>query len=77
MLDLDMPRTLTTFETTMGSDGRLEAPAPFPIKKGTRVIITFLEEAKTPNTLTQAAMEEPIEGQGHETLEALMADLES
>jgi len=72
-----MSETLTAFETTIDSDGRWETPAPISVKKGTRVMITVLEEVKVPNAVTRAAMEEPAEGSGYETVDELMEALRS
>jgi len=73
-----MSVTLKAIKATLNPDGSFQMDTPFPFEVPTEVMVTIAVEEKTPNAVTRAAMEEPKEGLPRfETVEALMAELES
>jgi hypothetical protein len=73
-----MSVTLKAIKATLNPDGSLDLSDPVSITEPMEVLITIAVEDKIPNAVTRAAMEEPKEGLPRfETVEALMADLES
>ena len=73
-----MSVTLKAIRATLNPDGSLDLDYPMSVPEPVEVMVTIAVEEKIPNAVTRAAMEEPKEGLPRfETVEALMAELES
>jgi hypothetical protein len=76
-----MSGTLKAIEATINPDGSIQMEHSFSVSKPTKVIVTLFCDDEQPNAETQRAMNECLSGlkdqPRFDTVEALMADLES
>jgi len=72
-----MSAIVKTFEATIDEEGKITTDEPNVINFPARVVVSIAVE-KTPNEVTQKAMAEPLEDLPRfDTVEELLADLNS